>query len=156
MSNDKVSTLNTPEEINDPLQAVLQDGAQRLLKQAIEAEVQALLETHSELKTKNNKRAVVRSGYLPRRTVQTGLGDVSVQVPKVRDRNGTGIKFTSHIVPPYLKRSKTIEAFLPWLYLRGVSTGDFSEALKYLLGEQAPIMPPRFQTIRFIHSFLLC
>ncbi len=90
------------------------------------------------LKTKEGKQAVVRNGYLPERTIQTGLGDISVKVPKVRDRSNQGIKFNSKLVPPYLKKVKAIEELLPWLYLKGVSTGDFSEALQSLLGENAP------------------
>lgn len=81
---------------------------------------------------------MVRNGYLPERSIQTGLGDIAVKVPKVRDRSGSGIKFNSSLVPPYLKRTKNIEEFLPWLYLRGISTGDFSETLKHLLGPEAP------------------
>ena len=79
----------------------------------------------------------MRNGYLPERTIQTGIGDVEIKVPKVRDRTGSGIHFTSSLLPPYLKRSGSIEALLPWLYLKGVSTGDDQEALSALLGEQA-------------------
>ena len=82
-------------------------------------------------------KKMVRNGYLPERTIQTGLGDIDVKVPKVRDRTDNGIKFNSSLVPPYLKRSQSVEEFLPWLYLRGISTGDFSESLKHLLGEEA-------------------
>ena len=105
---------------------------------AIEAEVAAFIKKHSPLTTEDGKAAVVRNGYLPKRPIQTGLGDLEVHVPKVRDRSGTGIKFNSSLVPPHLKRTKTIEEFLPWLYLRGISTGDFSETLKHLLGPDAP------------------
>jgi transposase-like protein len=80
---------------------------------------------------------VVRNGYLPERSIQTGLGDIAVKVPKVRDRSESGIKFNSSLIPPYLKRTRNIEEFLPWLYLRGISTGDFSESLKHLLGPYA-------------------
>jgi transposase-like protein len=79
----------------------------------------------------------VRNGYLPERTIVTGVGAVDVRVPKVRDRNGTGIKFNSMLLPPYLKRAQSVEEVLPWLYLKGVSTGDFSEALASLLGANA-------------------
>ena len=89
------------------------------------------------LKTDEGELAVVRNGYLPARPIQTGLGDIVVKVPKVRDRCESGIKFNSSLVPPYLKRAKNIEEFLPWLYLRGISTGDFSESLKHLLGPDA-------------------
>ncbi|BCB09406.1 IS256 family transposase [Vreelandella venusta] len=80
---------------------------------------------------------MVRNGYLPERTVQTGIGDVSVQVPKVRDRSGGGARFNSSLLPPYLKRARSIEELIPWLYLKGISTGDYQEALAALLGDQA-------------------
>jgi putative transposase len=80
---------------------------------------------------------VVRNGYLPERTILTGVGEVEVKVPKVRDRSGSGIKFNSRLLPPYLKRATSVEEVLPWLYLKGVSTGDFSEALAALLGPDA-------------------
>ena len=103
----------------------------------IESEVQQLLVDHKGLVTAEGKTGLVRNGYLPERTIQTGLGDIDLKVPKVRDRTGGGIKFNSSLVPPYLKRSQSVEEFLPWLYLRGISTGDFSESLKHLLGEEA-------------------
>ena len=137
MTDSNVITLNKPEQ-NDPLQEVLREGARKLLAAAIEAEVAAFIAQHSALKTDTDKAAVVRNGYLPERSIQTGLGDIAVKVPKVRDRSGSGIKFNSSLVPPYLKRTKNIEEFLPWLYLRGISTGDFSETLKHLLGPDAP------------------
>ncbi len=136
LSDSNIVSFNTPAQ-NDPLQEVLREGARRLLAAAVEAEVAELLE-QSRSPTSGDRPAVVRNGYLPARTIQTGLGDVPVRVPKVRDRSGSGIKFNSKLVPPYLKRTQSLEEFLPWLYLRGVSTGDFSEALQHLLGPQAP------------------
>jgi transposase-like protein len=106
-----------------------------LLAQAIEAEVQALLAQFETLEV-NGKQAVVRNGHLPERTIQTGLGDIPVKVPKVRDRSGHGIKFNSSLVPPYLKRTQNIEDLIPWLYLRGISTGDMQPALESLLGKE--------------------
>jgi len=137
MTNDNVIPLTKPEQI-DPLQELLKDGARRMLASAIEAEVACFINQHRTLKTEDDKAVVVRNGYLPKRSIQTGLGDINVQVPKVRDRSGSGIKFNSSLVPPYLKRTKNIEEFLPWLYLRGISTGDFSESLQHLLGPDAP------------------
>jgi transposase-like protein len=137
MSDNNVINLKNPEQ-SDPLQDVLREGARKMLAAAIEAEVSAFIEQHRSLKTDDGKAAVVRNGYLPERTIQTGLGDIDVKVPKVRDRSGSGLKFNSSLVPPYLKRTKNIEEFLPWLYLRGISTGDFSESLKHLLGPDAP------------------
>ncbi len=129
MTDSNVITLNKPEQ-NDPLQEVLREGARKMLAAAIEAEIAIFIEQHSALQTDEGKAVVVRNGYL--------LGDIKVKVPKVRDRSGTGIKFNSSLVPPYLKRTQNIEEFLPWLYLRGISTGDFSETLKHLLGPEAP------------------
>ena len=137
MTDNNVITLNKPAQ-HDPLQEVLREGARKMLAAAIEAEVAAFIEQHRALKTDEDKAVVVRNGYLPERSIQTGLGDIEVKVPKVRDRSGSGIKFNSSLVPPYLKRTKNIEEFLPWLYLRGISTGDFSETLKPLLGPDAP------------------
>lgn len=137
MTDSNVITLNKPEQ-NDPLQELLREGARKMLASAIEAEVATFIEQYSSLKTETGKAAVVRNGHLPERSIQTGLGDIAVKVPKVRDRSGAGIKFNSNLVPPYLKRTKNIEEFLPWLYLRGISTGDFSESLKHLLGNDAP------------------
>ena len=137
MANSHVITLNKPEQ-NDPLQELLRDGARKMLATAVEAEVAAFIEQYSSLKTDHGHAVVVRNGHLPKRPIQTGLGAIEAKVPKVRDRSGAGIKFHSKLVPPYLKRTKCIEAFLPWLYLRGISTGDFSETLKHLLGKDAP------------------
>jgi transposase-like protein len=125
------------ESINDPLTALLRNGARELILQAVDAELLTLLEEHAERRLSDGRQAVVRNGYLPARTIQTGIGDVEVKVPKVRDRSGSGIRFNSTLLPPYLKRSRSIEELLPWLYLKGISTGDYQEALGALLGEQA-------------------
>lgn len=126
----------------DPLTEVLRQGAQRLLTQAIEAEIAVLLAQYADRHDPQGRQAVVRNGYLPEREVQTGLGAVCVKVPRVRDRSGAGIRFHSALLPPYMRRSKSLEALLPWLYLKGVSTGDFSEALQALLGPEAPGLSP--------------
>ncbi len=137
MNNDNVQSLKTPAESN-PLQDILREGARKLLAQAVESEITNLLENNRSLTTENGKQAIVRNGYLPERTIQTGLGDIAVKIPKVRDRTGSGLKFNSSLVPPYLKRTKAIEEFLPWLYLKGISTGDFTETMQSLLGKNAP------------------
>jgi len=121
----------------DPLTEMLRSGAKQLIAQAVEAELQTFLAEFSTKKLEDGRSAVVRNGYLPDRTIQTGIGDVEVRVPKVRDRSGTGAKFNSNLLPPYLKRARNIEELLPWLYLKGVSTGGYQEALGALLGEQA-------------------
>ena len=101
------------------------------------------LEGYADERLEDVRRAVVRNGYLPRRTVQTGIGAVDVQVPKVRDRSGGGVCFRSSLLPPYLKRARSVEELIPWLYLKGVSTGDYQEALAALLGEGGVFGPNR-------------
>ena len=137
----KDSTLKalpaTTKVSEDPLTDLLRTGARDLIKQAVEAELTSMLVEYKDHKLSDGRQAVVRNGYLPERTVQTGIGDVEVQLPKVRDRSYSGIKFSSTLLPPYLKRSKNIEELIPWLYLKGISTGDYSEALCSLLGENA-------------------
>jgi len=131
--NNNIISMDTPE---NPLQERLKKGAQQLLAQAIEAELAILLGKY-ENETINGLKRVVRNGYQPERNIQTGLGDIEVKVPKVRDRKNEGIKFNSSLVPPYLKRTKNIEELIPWLYLRGISTGDMQPALVSLLGDDA-------------------
>ena len=126
----------------DPFTAVLRQGAQRLLAQAIAVEVALLFAQYADCQDTQGRQAIVRNGYLPERDVQTGIGAVRVKVPRVRDRSGAGIRFHSALLPPYIRRSKSLEALLPWLSLKGVSTGDFSEALQALLGPDAPGFSP--------------
>lgn len=138
MSNDTLKNAAKPEEtLKDPLTELLRNGARDLIRQAVESELMSLLSAHENLKLLDGRQALVRNGYLPERTIQTGIGDVSIQVPKIRDRSGSGIHFTSQLLPPYLKRTKSIDELIPWLYLKGVSTGDYTEALCALLGESA-------------------
>jgi transposase-like protein len=140
MSEDKVIALKnpgTPSAVTDALTEVLREGAQRMLASAIEAEVNSFLERFADQKTVDGHKRVVRNGRLPGRCIQTGLGAVEVSVPRIRDREKT-VRFTSSILPPYLRRTKTLEELLPWLYLKGISTGDFQEALTALLGRDAP------------------
>jgi len=138
VNNFTLKEVSTPEKIIlDPLTELLRVGARNLIAQAVETELQAMLASYADQKLPDGRQAIVRNGYLPERTIQTGLGDVDIQVPKVRDRRGGGVKFNSSLLPPYLKRSNSIEEMLPWLYLKGLSTGDYGEALSSLLGEQA-------------------
>src|SRR5882724_505186 len=123
--------------VADALPEVLRSGARELLQQAVEAEVAEFVTRHRELRDERARQRVVRNGYKPERTIQTGIGEVPVRAPRVRDRKGT-IKFSSSILPAYLRRTKSIEELLPWLYLKGLSTGDFSSALSALLGQDAP------------------
>src|SRR3954468_21447841 len=124
----------------DVLTEVLRDGARRMLAHAIEAEVAAWIDERSHLKDDAGRRQVVRNGYLPERTIQTGIGPVEVQQPRVRDRRPAEEReaFTSAILPPYLRKARSLEGLIPWLSLKGVSTGDFSEALQAILGPDAP------------------
>lgn len=137
MNDNNIFQLKQPEEnASDALTELLRNGARNLISQAINVELEELLAQYAEQKV-DGKQAVIRNGYLPKRTIQTGLGDVEVQVPKIRDKSQQGIKFNSLLIPPYLKRTESIEELLPVLYLKGISTGDFSEALKSLLGANA-------------------
>lgn len=140
MSEDKVIALKspgTPAPVADALTEILRVGAQRMLAAAIEAEVSVFLEGFMGQETAEGRRRVVRNGHLPGRAIQTGVGAVEVKIPRVRDRE-KAIRFTSSILPPYIRRTKTLEGLLPWLYLKGISTGDFQEALIALLGREAP------------------
>jgi transposase-like protein len=143
MEEDSVVALPRPgaSVTDDPLLAVLQEGARRMLLQAIEAEVEAFLAAHAELVDAQGRRRLVRNGHAPERQIQTGIGSLAVRRPKVRDRGARGdepIRFSSAVLPPYLRRARNIEELLPWLYLKGVSTGQFAEALTALLGPDAP------------------
>ena len=143
MKDDTVVSLGQPGTFSDdPLTDILRAGARQLLAQAIEAEVEGHIVAHAELTDAQGRRRVVRHGYLPEREIQTGLGAVRVKAPRVRDRDpeapGGRIGFTSSILPRYLRRSKSMEELLPWLYLKGISSGDFGEALAALLGPDAP------------------
>lgn len=140
MTDDKViefKSQETQESFTDTLSELVRQGARHIIAQAIEAELSEFLSSYGDLKDETGRQGVVRNGYLPQRTITTGVGEVEIQVPKVRDRTGSGIKFNSLLLPPYLKRSRSVEEVLPWLYLKGVSTGDFSEALSALLGSEA-------------------
>ena len=137
MRKDKQNQEIGLQEIGMSLDDVVRRGARQVIQQAIEAELAQLLEQYENVKTLHGQRAVVRNGYLPEREVLTGAGAVAVKVPKVRDRSGSGVKFNSAIVPPYVRKSPRVSAALPWLYLKGISTGDMSEALGVLLGENA-------------------
>jgi putative transposase len=143
MEEDRVVALPRPgaSVTDDPLLAVLREGARRMLTQAIEAEVEAFLAAHAALVDEQGRRRLVRNGRAPERRLQTGIGPLEVRRPKLRDRGVAGeepIRFTSAILPAYLRRTKNLEELLPWLYLKGVSTGQFAEALTALLGPEAP------------------
>lgn len=123
----------------DVLTTILREGAQRMLAQAIDAEVAEWIDGHAHLTNEAGHRQVVRNGHLPKRTITTGVGPVEVQQPRVLDRRSheEAEPFSSQILPPYLRKTKSLEELIPWLYLKGISTGDFSEALQALVGPQA-------------------
>ena len=127
---------------DDPLLAVLREGARQMLSLAIEAEVAAFLAMHADWVDETGRRRVVRHGHAPKRSIQTGIGPIEVQRPRVRDRGADDeserIRFTSAVLPAYLRRTRNVEELLPWLYLKGISTGQFEDTLKVLLGPDAP------------------
>lgn len=124
------------------LEDLVRRGARDILQRAIEAEVQTFLEGFEAVSMIDGRRAVVRNGYLPPREILTTVGPVAVQVPKVRDRSGAGLKFNSALVPPYVRRSARVAAALPWLYRKGISSGDLGEALEVLVGKDAKGLSP--------------
>ena len=135
------STLSLPVATSrDVLTDILRDGAQRLLAQAVEAEVAEWIDSHADLKNADGHRQVVRNGHLPKRTITTGVGPIEVPQPRVLDRRAAdeAEPFSSKILPPYLRKTKSLEELIPWLYLKGVSTGDFNEALTALVGPNCP------------------
>ena len=140
MRESNSSTISLPAvSAKDALTTILREGAQRMLAQAIDAEVSEWIDGHAHLTDERGHRQVVRNGYLPQRTITTGVGPVAVQQPRVLDRRSqeAAEPFSSKILPPYLRKTKSLEALIPWLYLKGVSTGDFSEALQALVGPRA-------------------
>lgn len=141
MKHDNVIQFEKPETIaTDLLTDILRKGSQKLLAAAVEAEIDAYIEQFKDLKDAQGRQRIIRNGYNPEREIQTGIGQIKVRVPRSRDRQSEGetIRFTSSILPPYLRRARSIEELLPWLYLKGISTGDFKDALEALLGKDAP------------------
>jgi len=146
MKDNNVISLEKPEgNFNDQLTEILRQGCTRILKEALEVEIKTFVEHYKHLKDDQGKQRIIRNGYLPEREVQTGIGQVAVCVPRSRDQdaNGKPIRFHSVLLPPYLRRTRSIEELLPWLYLKGISTGDFSDALAALLGRDAPGLSPQ-------------
>ena len=142
MTESTVVSFELPSEFSpDPLTEIIQAGARELLRTAVQAEVAGFIAEYAHLLDDEGRQRLVRHGFLPEREVMTGIGTVPVQMPRVRDRgvneDGSKIRFRSSLVPPYLRKAKSVEELLPWLYLKGISTGDFSEALSALLGPDA-------------------
>ena len=126
----------------DRLTELLREGAQRLIEQAVGVELEALLAQPGGGRTEAGTAGIVRNGFLPERELQTGVGPVTVRIPKVRAKTGEPVTFRSALVPPYVRKTKSLEAAVPWLYLKGVSSGEMGEALKVLVGPDAPGLSP--------------
>ena len=147
MSRDStVIRLRQPDAIDDPLTELAREGARRMLAQVLIAEADAFVALWKDVKLPDGRDRVVRHGHGPERAIQTGVGPVEVRRAKVRDRGKVGaaekIRFTSSILPKWARRTRSLDALLPILYLRGISTGDFQEALSALLGKDAPNLSP--------------
>jgi len=152
MSDDTITQLPDPSRFgSDPFTDVLRDGARKPIEQAIHAELAALMAACSGEKLDDGRARLVRHGHLPEREVMTGIGPVPVKVPRVRDRKpgADRITFTPSILPRYLRKAKSVEELLPWLYLKGVSTGDFTEALEALLGPNAKGLSAKTVSVAF-------
>ena len=137
MTEDNIVELSGRDGISDPLTELLRKGARSLLQSAVEAELEVFLGQFKGLKTDVGHAAVVRNGHHPERAVQTGIGPVGVKIPKVRAKSGAPVTFRSALVPPYVRKARSLEAALPWLYLKGISSGEMGAALKVLLGPEA-------------------
>lgn len=140
-ANDRsVIEFSESDESRSSLDTLVREGARKMLQAALESEVQEFLEQHSSRVDEEGHRQVIRNGYLPAREIVTGAGPLEVSQPRVRDKSADvteRVRFSSSILPPYLRKSKSIEELIPWLYLKGISTGDFSEALQSLIGPNA-------------------
>jgi len=137
MAKNNVIELAGRDTIVDPLTDLLRAGAEKLIFQAVETELQEQLARYSDRRTGTGLAGVVRNGFLPSRELQTNLGPVTVRIPKIRSKTGEPVTFQSVLVPPYVRKTRTLEAALPWLYLKGISSGEMGEALKVLVGPQA-------------------
>ena len=137
MGNDKVVSLAAPAVVEDALTELLRTGARRLIEAAVAAEFEECLSGFADERLPDGRRRVVRNGHLPRREILTGIGAVEVEVPKLRSRSGSSAPFRSSLVPPYVRRSASLDAAVPWLYLHGVSTGRMRAAVSALVGEEA-------------------
>jgi len=138
MNKDNVLQFAGRETITTDAQTqLLKSGAQQMLQVAIEAEVHDFMLQFQDRLLDDGRAAVVRNGHQPERELQTGIGPVTIKVPKVRSRDGEPVTFRSALVPPYVRKTRSLEASLPWLYLKGISTGEMSDALEVLVGPEA-------------------
>ena len=137
MKKNTVIELSGRDTFSDALTELLRTGARTLIQQAVEVELAGFLEQFSDRLLADGKSAVVRNGFQPERPIQTGIGPVTVKIPKVRSRDGVPVTFRSALVPPYVRKTATLEAAIPWLYLKGISTGEMAGALEVLVGSEA-------------------
>lgn len=137
MSKGTVVAFAGRDEIADPLTELLRQGARDLIQQAVEAELSQYLQGFQGRQLEDGRAAVVRNGHHPEREIQTGIGPVTVKVPKIRAKDGKPVTFRSALVPPYVRKTRSLEAALPWLYLKGVSSGEMEKALEVLVGPEA-------------------
>jgi len=137
MKENNVVAITGREQFSDALTELLRSGARQLIQEAVEAELSEFIGRFTGRALNDGRSAVIRNGYLPERLIQTGIGPVTVRIPKVRSRDGIPVSFRSALVPPYVRKTASLEAAIPWLYLKGVSTGEMAEALKVLVGPEA-------------------
>ena len=137
MTESNVVEISGREGITDPLTELLRTGARKLIERAVEMELEDYVAKYSMRRTADGKAGVVRNGYLPARQFQTGMGPVPVRIPKVRSKTGEPVVFHSALVPPYARKTPSLEAAIPWLYLKGISSGAMGAALEVLVGSQA-------------------
>ena len=137
MSKSNIVELSGRAEFTDTLTELVRQGARQIIEQAVEAELSTFMDQFSERLVANGKAAVVRNGYHPERSIQTGIGPVTVKIPKVRAKDGEPVTFHSSLVPPYIRKTRSLEAAIPWLYLKGVSSGEMASALEALVGPEA-------------------
>ena len=142
MTDSTVISLEKRGSFRDELTEVLRRGARELVAQAVEAELAELLAGYADRRLSDGRSAVVRNGYQPEREIVTGIGSVPVRIPRIRSRDGAPVTFRSALVPPYVRRSRSLDAAIPWLYLKGVAAGEMSEALAALVGPDAKGLSP--------------
>ena len=140
MNDDRVVQIGSQSQVSDPLTELLRERAVELLQAAVNAECAEFLHRHQPMREARGRCAVVRNGFLPKRSILTGIGPLPVQVPRVRDRSGRGLRFESQLVPAYVRRARAVDAVLPWLYLRGIAQADVGPALRALVGKAAANM----------------
>ena len=137
MNNDTLNLFENPTSFTDELTKMLQIGARHLIHQEVEGELAEFMSTYANQTDENGRPLVVRNGYLPERDIVTGIGSIAIRIPKVRSRGDDPVCFRSSMIPPYVRRSKSVDVVLPWLYLKGISAGDMKPTLSALLGTES-------------------